>query len=65
MWTLDASQRASTLWWWQRYLATKAGMTHPTASPRSVVTAGVMLPTADRDESLEGEDVVVAAGERL
>lgn len=60
-----ALARVRPLWWWQRHPATRAGTTHATASPQSVVTAGVMVPTADRDESPEEEDVVVAAGERL
>jgi hypothetical protein len=58
-WTL-ASVRL--LWGWQRRPATRTGSTHATASPHNMVTAGVMRPTADYDESSE-EDVVVAAGE--
>ncbi len=53
------------LWRWQRQPAISTGTTHATASPTSVGTAGVLVPTAARDENPEGEDVVVAAGERL
>jgi hypothetical protein len=59
-WTL-ASVRL--VWGWQRHSATRAGMTHATASPHNMVTAGVMLPTADGAESPEGDDVAVVAGE--
>ncbi len=61
-WTL-ASVRA--VWSWQRHSATRTGTTHATASPQNVVTAGGIIPTADGDESPEGEDVVMATGERL
>ena len=60
-WTL-ASVRL--LWSWQRRHAARAGTTHATASPHNMVTGGVMIPTADCDESPEGDDVMVAAGER-
>ena len=53
------------LWRWQRQPAISIGTTHATESPASVGTAGVLVPTAARDENPEGEDVVVAAGERL
>src|SRR5712691_6160402 len=48
-------------WWWQRQPATRAGTTPATASPHSVVTADVMRPTADGDESPERGEVVMAA----
>ena len=51
------------LWGWQRCSATRVGTTPATASPHSMITMGVMLPTADDDESPERDDVVVAAGE--
>jgi len=41
---------------------TRAGTTPATASPHSVGTAGVMIPTADRDESPERDEVVMVAG---
>src|SRR5262245_47012603 len=59
-WTLTSVR---LLWGWQRRPATRTGSTHATASPHNMVTAGVMIPTASYDESLE-EEVVVAAGER-
>src|SRR5207245_7719063 len=51
------------LWGWQRHPATRAGTTHATARPQNIVTEGMMIPTADGDESPEGDGVVVAAGE--
>jgi hypothetical protein len=60
-WTL-ASVRL--LWSWQHRSATRAGATQATASPHGMITGGVMLPSADYDESPEGDDVMVAAGER-
>jgi hypothetical protein len=51
------------LWGWQRHSATRAGTTPATASPHSVVTAGVMISTADCDESPERNEVVMAVGE--
>ena len=48
--------------WWQRYPATRAGSTPAMASPHSVVTVGVMMPTADHDGSSEGDEVAMAAG---
>ena len=59
-WTL-ASVRL--VWDWQRHPATRAGTMHATASPHNMVTAGVMIPTAAGDESPEGDDVAVVAGE--
>jgi len=59
-----ARARVHTLWQWQPCLVTKARTMHTTASPRSVVTGDVMIPTVERDESPAEEDVVVAAGER-
>jgi len=61
-WTL-ASVRL--LWGWQRHpwRTPGAGTTHATARPHNIVTGGVMIPTADGDESPEGDDVVVVAGE--
>ena len=50
-------------WWWQRRPATRASTTPVTVSPHSVATAGVMISTADRDESPTEDDVMVAAGE--
>ena len=61
-WTLA---RVRPLWGWQGHLAIRASMIPATASPQKVSPARMMVPTVDRDESLEGEDVVVAAGERL
>jgi hypothetical protein len=52
------------LWWWQRHPATRVGTTPVTASPQSVVTVSVMISTAAHDESLERDEVVMAAGER-
>jgi hypothetical protein len=52
------------LWNWQGRPATRAGTTPATASPHNMVTGGVMIPTADGDESPERDDVMVAAGER-
>jgi len=60
-WTL-ASVRL--LWGWQRRSATRAGTPPATASPHSMSTGGVRLPPAEYDESPEGDDVMVAAGER-
>ena len=61
-WTL-ASVRL--LWGWQHRFATRAGATQVSASPHSMmITGGVMLPSADDDESPEADDVMVAAGER-
>jgi hypothetical protein len=59
-WTLTSVR---LVWGWQRHPATRAGTIHATASPRNIITAGVMLPTADGDESPEGGEVVVAVGE--
>jgi hypothetical protein len=58
-WTL-ASVRL--VWSWQRSPATGVDTTYATASPPNMVTAGVMLPIADDDESSERDDVAVAAG---
>ena len=55
-WTL-ASVRL--MWGWQRHPAT-----HATASPQNMITAGVMIPTADGDESPEGDEVVMAGEHR-
>jgi hypothetical protein len=60
-WTL-ASVRL--VWGWQRRSATRAGTPPATASPHSMSTGGVRLPPAEYDESPEGDDVMVAAGER-
>lgn len=60
-WTL-ASVRL--LWGWQRRPATRAGVTHATASPPHTVTASVIIPPADYDESPEEDVVVAVAGER-
>ena len=51
------------LWGWQRRSATRAGAPHATASPPNTVAASVIIPPADYDESPEGDDVMVAAGE--
>jgi hypothetical protein len=60
-WTL-ASVR---LWWgWQRRSAARADTTHATAIRHSMSTGGVRLPPVEYDESPEGDDVMVAAGER-
>ena len=62
-WTL-ASVRL--LWGWQRHSwhMPGAGTTHATASPPNMVTGGVIIPTAAGDERPQGDDVLVAAGER-
>jgi hypothetical protein len=52
------------LWGLQRRSATRAGATQATASLPNTVTASVIIPPADYDESPEGDDVMVAAGER-
>ena len=60
-WTL-ASVRL--LWGWQHHPATRTGALHAIVSPHSMSTGDVMLPPADYDENPEGDDVLVAAGER-
>jgi hypothetical protein len=60
-WTLTSVR---LLWGWQRRPATRAGAPHATASPPNTVAASVIIPPADYDESPEGDDVMVAAGER-
>ena len=61
-WTLA---RVRLLWGWQHRSATRAGATPATASPhRMMSTGGVRLPSAEYDERPEGDDVMVAAGER-
>ena len=60
-WTLGSVR---LVWGWQRHPATRAGTTHTTTSPHNMVTAGMMIPTADGDESPEEDNVVVAAGAR-
>jgi hypothetical protein len=60
-WTLDSVR---LVWSWRRHPAIRASTTDATASPQNIVSAGVMISTADSDESPEEEDVVVAAGER-
>jgi hypothetical protein len=59
-WTLAGVR---LMWSWQRHLAIRPGTIRATASPPDIVTAGAMIPTAEGDESPEGENVVVAAGE--
>lgn len=49
---------------WQRRSAARAGATHATASPHSMIIRDVMLPPANYDENPEGDDIMVAAGER-
>jgi hypothetical protein len=51
------------VWSWQRHPAIQPGTIHATASPQNIVTAGAMIPTTNGDESPEGDDIMVAAGE--
>ena len=48
---------------WQCRSATRADTTQTSVSSRFVITGSVIIPPADYDESAEGDDVVVAAGE--
>jgi hypothetical protein len=59
-WTLAS---VGLLWGWQRHLAIEASTTHAPASRQTIVTGSVIIPPADYDESAEGDDLVVAAGE--
>ena len=59
-WMLD---RVRLVRGWQRRSATKAGTTQTTVRAHAVITGSVLIPPAAYDESAEGDDVVVAAGD--